>query len=192
MAASTPPSTRPWPAPGASRRTSRTCTTSPCAPSWAGSSARPSSPRRAVRCWWPTTTRSSCAASPTWPRIPASSTASSQVVTSTPRRHRGSSASRPLTSASRCGRRPRWCRTAWRTGWSPTGWPSASASPSRRLRPSSTPTSWPSRPCRRTWSGRWPRRGSAGTPRRCSVDAVRSLSWPRRTSASARPASARP
>ena len=69
-AASTPRSTRPWPAPAASRRTSRTCTTSRSAPRRAASSAGPSSPPPAARCWWPTTTRSSCAASPTWPRIP--------------------------------------------------------------------------------------------------------------------------
>ena len=60
------------------RRTSRTSTTSRCAPSWAASSARRSCPPRAASCWSPTTTRSSCAASPTSPRTPGSSTASSR------------------------------------------------------------------------------------------------------------------
>ena len=54
----------------ACRPTSRTSTTSPCAPSWAASSARRSSRPRATSSWSPTTTRSSCAASPTWPRTP--------------------------------------------------------------------------------------------------------------------------
>ena len=47
-AASTPRSTRPWPAPAGSRPTSRTCTTSRCAPRRAASSARRSSRRRAT------------------------------------------------------------------------------------------------------------------------------------------------
>ena len=65
--ASTPRSARPWPAPGASPRTAPTCTTSRCAPSWASSSGGPSCRPRAARSWWPTTTRWSCAASPTSP-----------------------------------------------------------------------------------------------------------------------------
>ena len=64
---STPRSTRPSPAPAGSAPTSRTCTTSRCAATRAGSSARRSSRARAARCSSPTTTRSSCAASPTWP-----------------------------------------------------------------------------------------------------------------------------
>ena len=67
-AASTPPSTRPSPAPAGCRRTSRTCTTSRCAPRSAASSARRSCPPTGASSWSPTTTRSSCAASPTWPR----------------------------------------------------------------------------------------------------------------------------
>ena len=67
-AASTPRSTRPSPAPAGSRRISRTCTTSRCGRSWAASSARRSSRPRAASCSSPTTTRSSCAASPTSPR----------------------------------------------------------------------------------------------------------------------------
>ena len=48
--------------------TSRTCTTSRCAARRAASSARRSSPRPGTSCSSPTTTRSSCAASPTSPR----------------------------------------------------------------------------------------------------------------------------
>ena len=51
--------------------TSRTCTTSRCAPRRAASSAGRSCPRPGTCCWSPTTTRSSCAASPTWPRTRA-------------------------------------------------------------------------------------------------------------------------
>ena len=68
--ASTPRSTRPSPAPGGSARTARTCTTSPCGATRAGCSAGRSSPRRAASCSSPTTTRSSCAASPTSPPTP--------------------------------------------------------------------------------------------------------------------------
>ena len=54
--------------PAGCRRTSPTSTTSPFAAS-GGSSAGRSSRHRAASCWSPTTTRSSCGASPTWPRI---------------------------------------------------------------------------------------------------------------------------
>ena len=63
--ASTPRSGRRWPARVASPRTAPTCTTSRCAPSWASSSGGPSCRPRAAPSWWPTTTRWSCAASPT-------------------------------------------------------------------------------------------------------------------------------
>ena len=52
-------------------RTSRTCTTSRCAPRRAASSAGVRARARAPSCSSPTTTRSSCAASPTWPRTRA-------------------------------------------------------------------------------------------------------------------------
>ena len=68
--ASTPRSTRPSPAPGGSARTARTCTTSRCGATRAGCSAGRSSPRPAASCSSPTTTRSSCAASPTSPPTP--------------------------------------------------------------------------------------------------------------------------
>ena len=70
-AASTPRSTRPWPAPAGCRPTSPTCTTSRCAARRAARSGGRSSRRRAASCWSPTTTRSSCAASPTSPRTRA-------------------------------------------------------------------------------------------------------------------------
>ena len=66
--ASTPPSTRPWPAPAGSAATARTCTTSRCAATRVASSAAPSCPAPGNACCWsPTTTRSSCDASPTSP-----------------------------------------------------------------------------------------------------------------------------
>ena len=62
--------------------------------------------------------------------------------------------------------------------------------PRRRPR-SSTRTSWPSPACGPTWTAPSPRPASGATPRRCSAGAARSPSWRRRTSASARRASAR-
>ena len=53
-----------------SAATSPTCTTSRCAATKAARSARCSSRRRAARCWSPTTTRSSCAASLISPATP--------------------------------------------------------------------------------------------------------------------------
>ena len=67
---STRRSTRPSPAPDGCRRTSRTSTTSRCAPTKVASSARRSCPLPAPSCSSPTTTRSSCAASPTSRRTP--------------------------------------------------------------------------------------------------------------------------
>ena len=52
--------------------TSRTCTTSRCAATRGASSARRSCRRRVARCSSPTTTRSSCAASPISPTTPGS------------------------------------------------------------------------------------------------------------------------
>ena len=49
-AASTPPSARPWPAPGGCRRTGPTSTTSPCAPRRDGVCAGPSSPPTVAGC----------------------------------------------------------------------------------------------------------------------------------------------
>src|SRR5690606_10613503 len=68
-----------------------TSTTSPCGPRTAGASAAPSCRRRATRSSWPTTTRWSCAASPTWPRTRASSRPSPPAPTSTRRRRHGCS-----------------------------------------------------------------------------------------------------
>ena len=67
-AASTPPSTRRPRRPAGCPRRIPTCRTSPSAPSWAGRSAGPSSPRRATS-WSPrTTARSSCGCWRTSPR----------------------------------------------------------------------------------------------------------------------------
>ena len=52
---------------------------------------------RAGSCSSPTTTRSSCGSSPTWPRTPGSSRRSRRATTSTPRPRRGSSRSSPAT-----------------------------------------------------------------------------------------------
>ena len=94
---STPRSTRRWPAPAACRRTSPTCTTSRCAARSGARSGGPSSRPRGASCWWPTTTRSSCAASPTWPRTRAWSRASGPIATSTPRPRHGCSGSSRAT-----------------------------------------------------------------------------------------------
>ena len=59
-AACTPPSTRPSPRPDGCRARTRTCRTSPSAPSSAARSATASSPPRACAWWSPTTPRSSC------------------------------------------------------------------------------------------------------------------------------------
>ena len=63
---------RRWPGPAGSPRTVPICTTSRCAPSRASSSGAPSCRRRAPASSWPTTTRWSCAASPTSRGTPAS------------------------------------------------------------------------------------------------------------------------
>ena len=70
-AGSTPRSARRWPGPAGSPRSVRTSTTSRCAPTRGGGSAGPSCPPRAGSSWWPTTTRSSCASSPTSRATPA-------------------------------------------------------------------------------------------------------------------------
>ena len=81
-------STRRSRGPVGSPRINRTSTTSPCAATKAGSSARRSCRRRASSCSSPTTTRSSCGASRTSPRIQGSSQRSTRAPTSTPRPRR--------------------------------------------------------------------------------------------------------
>ncbi len=95
--ASTPRSTRPSRAPAGSAPTRRTCTTSRSGPTRVARSGGRSCRPPATSCWSPTTTRSSCAASPTWPTIPGSSARSTAATTSTPPPRRGCSAWRPTT-----------------------------------------------------------------------------------------------
>ena len=189
---STPPSTRPRPAPAGCRPTTPTCRTSPSAPSWAAGCVASLSQSRAA-CWWtPTTARSSCAS---WPTSPAMSTCrppSARGRTST-------AAPPPRSTASPSPRSPRGC--------APPPRPSTSASCTARA-PSA---------CRRTWGSRCGRRGPSSrttspasprwtticrrpspTPRRRAMSAPSSAggglcpSWPAPTSTSGPAASGWP
>ena len=124
--ASTPRSTRPWPAPAGCRPTSPTSTTSRCAPRRAGCSAGRSSPapgmRAARRRLQPDR-----AALHRPPRRRPRADRRVHGRPGHPQRHRVADLrGRPGGGhASSSGRRRRWCRTGWPTAWRPTG--SASA-----------------------------------------------------------------
>ena len=123
--ASTPRSTRPWPAPAGSAPTARTCTTSRCAPRRAACSARRSLPAPGcellvadynqieLRC---------IAHLADDPGLIAAFTSGEDIHNATAARVFRSS---PAASRSSSGRRRRWSRTAWPTAWRRTG--SASA-----------------------------------------------------------------
>ena len=191
--ASTPPSTRPWPAPGGSRRTGPTSTTSRCAPRRAGACARRSSPPRAAGSSWPTTTRSSCASSPTCPHDPGLVAAFAEgrdIHRTTAARVFGVAPEDVTSAAAQPGQdgllRPRLRHGGLRPGPAPVD--RAVRGRSR----SSTPTSWPSRRCGPTWTRPWSRPAPGATPRRCSAGGARCPTCTRPTATCAWRPSARP
>ena len=149
--------------------------------------------RRAASCWSPTTTRSSCAASPTWPRTPASSPRSrpaQDIHTATASRVFGVAPDEVTleqrSKAKMVSYGLAYGMEAYGLGQRlniPTR--GGGRDPRRLLR------GVPDREGVHGPHGR-PRPASGATPRRCSAGAARSPSCRRRTSASARPASARP
>ena len=193
-AASTPRSTRRWPAPAGCRRTSPTCTTSRSAARRAASSGGRFIPAEGCRFLVADYNQIELRVIAHLAEDPGPDRGV-PVGDRHPQRDRGRAifGVEPGRRDPRpCGPRPRWSPTAWPTAWSPTAWPSGSASRSRRRPRSSTPTSWPFPTCGRTWT-RWsPRPGAGATPRRCSAGAARSPSCRPATTGSARPASARP
>ena len=119
--ASTPPSARRWPAPGGSRRTGPTCTTSRCAPSRAGSSAGPSCRRpgrRLLVADYDQVELRAIAHLSGDPGLIAAFDAGEDIHRTVAARVFG--VDRRRGDARPSARRPRWSPTAWPTAWRPT------------------------------------------------------------------------
>ena len=147
-------------------------------------------PARAASCWSPTTTRSSCAASPTWPRTPGLIDASPpgrhphRDRVADLRRRAGRGDDRPAVQGEDGQLRLAYGMEAYGLGQR-LNIPTEEAAVILDAYFEAFP------PCASTWTARWPRPASGATPRRCSAAAARSPSCRRPTSGSARPASAR-